>query len=142
MGKDFREGWTVRGKLKWHFFYQNGDVSSCGYGTRDGTGILAGIHGVGKGGHCKRCLKIYEKEHPDEEAFRINTGYPVVERVEIKEMDVNDEITDLIKLIKQLDNLREEHTITYEGLHKVTGIMQDYAWETARHFPLHKTEAS
>jgi len=38
---------------------------------------------------------------------------------------MNEEITDLIKLIDQLDKLREEHTITYEGLHQVTELMKD-----------------
>ncbi len=53
---------------------------------------------------------------------------------------MNEEMKDLIKLIKQLESLRVEHTLTYEGLHKVTGIMQDFAWETSKHFPLHKQE--
>lgn len=57
-------------------------------------------------------------------------------------MTVNEEIKDLIELIEKLDKLREEHTITYEGLHQVTGLMANYAWETQTHFPLHKPEES
>jgi len=53
---------------------------------------------------------------------------------------MNEEIKDLIKLIEQLDKLREEYTLTYEGLHKVTGVMVDFAWETQKHHPLHKSE--
>jgi len=49
---------------------------------------------------------------------------------------MNEEMLDLIKLIEELDNLRMEHTLTYEGLHKVAELMKDYAWETEKHFPL------
>lgn len=66
-GKDFREGWTVKsgpGATPWHYFHKGEKRSVCGSWTRDGTGILAGIHGVGKGGHCKSCLKICRVERP------------------------------------------------------------------------------
>jgi len=52
---------------------------------------------------------------------------------------MNEEMLDLIKLIDELDNLRMEHTLTYEGLHKVTELMKDYAWETEKHFPLNES---
>ena len=55
-------------------------------------------------------------------------------------MVVIEEIQDLIKLISRLDELRQEFTLTFEGLHKVTGIMQDFAWETTSHHPLHSSE--
>ena len=53
---------------------------------------------------------------------------------------MNEKIKDLIKLIERLDELREEYTLTYEGFHKVTGLMADYAWDTQVHHPLHKSE--
>ncbi|GAG25873.1 unnamed protein product [marine sediment metagenome] len=68
-GKDFREGWTTkpgRAGTPWHYFRESMRQSVCGSWTREGDGILAGIHGVGKGRHCKLCLKIYEKKRPDE----------------------------------------------------------------------------
>ena len=55
---------------------------------------------------------------------------------------MNDEIKDLIQLIGELEVLRELHTITYEGLHKVTELMQDFAWETRTHYPLNRRDES
>ena len=49
---------------------------------------------------------------------------------------MNDEIKDLITLIEQLEAIRAGHTITYEGLHKVTEVMKDFAWETINHHPI------
>jgi len=55
---------------------------------------------------------------------------------------MNEEMLDLIKLIDELDSLRQKHTLTYEGLHKVTELMKDYAWETERHFPLNEPQVT
>lgn len=51
---------------------------------------------------------------------------------------MSEEIKDLIRLIERLEALREEFTLTYEGLHEVTGVMTSFAWETEVHHPLHK----
>ena len=53
---------------------------------------------------------------------------------------MEEEMKDLVKLIEKLDELRQEFTLTFEGLHKVTGVMQDFAWNTSKHFPLHSPE--
>jgi len=51
-----------------------------------------------------------------------------------------EEMVDLTILIKKLDELREEFTLTFEGLHQVTELMKDFAWETRKHHPLHNSE--
>ena len=71
MGKDFREGWTVKSgpvATPWHYFREGEKRSVCGSWIRYGAGILASVTGVGRGGYCKSCLKIYEKKLSDKEA--------------------------------------------------------------------------
>ena len=53
---------------------------------------------------------------------------------------MTEEMLDLVELITKLDELRQEFTLTFEGLHKVTGVMEDFAWETSKHFPLRDSE--
>lgn len=137
MGNDFREGWTVKsGKSRtpWHYFRKGEKRSVCGSWTREGTGILAYVAGVGKSEHCKTCLKIYCATHPELAHVERNRAFDGRDNIEIKRMTMNDEIKDLIKLIDQLESLRVEHTLTYEGLHKVTGVMQDFAWGNIKAF--------
>ena len=51
-----------------------------------------------------------------------------------------EEMQDLIKLISKLEELRQEFTLTFEGLHDVTEVMKGFAWETVKHHPLHSSE--
>ncbi len=47
---------------------------------------------------------------------------------------------DLIKLIRRLEELREEFTITYDGLAEVVEVMKNFDWETEKNNPLRSSE--
>ena len=52
---------------------------------------------------------------------------------------MNKEILDLIEIIKELEEMRGRYTLTYDGLSKITKLMEDFAWETETHHPLHNS---